>query len=200
MGILDTLFKPNVDKLKKEGDVDGLINALGHKDWLVKEYAMAALVEIGKPAVKHLILALEDQQWNGRLKARMALVGIGEAVLEPMIVVLKAHSHVHMRWNATVVLGSIGGGKAVEALITALKDNHWYVREGAASALGEVLRNSTALLKNNDWRLQRFAESNLEAIRNKDGVNLLEELAKNDPSGEVREAAARALSSARGEK
>jgi HEAT repeat protein len=55
MGIFDKLFKPNVEKLKAKGDVEGLIKVLKHKNPEVRSEAEEALGEIGKPAVEPLI-------------------------------------------------------------------------------------------------------------------------------------------------
>ena len=48
MGFLDFLFEPNVEKLKKKGDIDGLIKALSYKkDCHIRMAAAEALSEVG---------------------------------------------------------------------------------------------------------------------------------------------------------
>ena len=60
MGISD-FPKPNVKKMKAEGDVEGLIKALSYKDSDVQSKIAVALGEIGKPAVEPLIHVLKDE-------------------------------------------------------------------------------------------------------------------------------------------
>ena len=50
--------KPNIEKLKATKNFKGLIGALKDKDYLVKEKAIEALVDIGKPSVEPLITAI----------------------------------------------------------------------------------------------------------------------------------------------
>jgi len=72
-----------------------------------------------------------------------------------------------VREKAAELLGEIGDKRAVEPLITALKDGHLFVRQKAAEALGEM----------GDER----------------AIKLLKEVAQNDSGSHVREAAKEAL-------
>lgn len=58
MGVLSYFLKPNVKKMQETGDIDGLINALMHKDVMVKEKAKEALVSLGKSAIDPLVDAM----------------------------------------------------------------------------------------------------------------------------------------------
>jgi len=80
MGIFDWLFgkksivKPNVEKLKENKDVEGLIKALGHKDHTVRSNAAIALGKIGdKRAVEPLTQALKDKDSDFQEEAKMTL-------------------------------------------------------------------------------------------------------------------------------
>ena len=68
-------FKPDIKKMEKEKDVEGLIEALRHEDnYYVRIDAAKALGEIGdKRAVEPLIQALKDEKPEVRLAAVSAL-------------------------------------------------------------------------------------------------------------------------------
>ena len=168
MGIYDKIFKPNIEKLKENEDVDGLINALKHKNVDIQEKAVKALGEIGEPAVEPLLQALDEEDWYVRRAAVMALGEVGGArALTPLIKALKDNESVvrgaaveafgiigepavepllqaldeedcHVRAAAVRALGEVGGARALTPLIKALKDNDSGVRYGAAVYLGEM--------------------------------------------------------------
>lgn len=57
------LFRPNVDKLRKKGDIRGLVKAQMHEEYEVKKDAAGALGEIGDAsAVKALIAMLKAKE------------------------------------------------------------------------------------------------------------------------------------------
>lgn len=88
------LFKPNVEKMKKKQDVEGLIKALKHKDGAVQKRAIEALVDIGEPAIDPLIQALKHEDWRVRDSATETLGKIGDArAVEPLVQVLMAGGH-----------------------------------------------------------------------------------------------------------
>jgi len=74
MGIFDKSFKPNVKELRKGGDVEGLVEALGHNDWHVRRDAAKTLGEMrdGR-AVEPLIKALKDEETEVAFHAAQAL-------------------------------------------------------------------------------------------------------------------------------
>jgi len=94
MGIFGRLFKPNVQRMEKKRDVEGLIKALKYEDSIVRLRAVRALGKIGDArAVGPLIQALEDKDkimdgWYGYPMtvgegAKWALTQIGESAVEP---------------------------------------------------------------------------------------------------------------------
>jgi HEAT repeat protein len=95
MGILD-FFKTKVEKLEEKKDVEGLINALKDKNWLVRKDAAVALGEIGdERAVEPLIQALKDESEWVPEKAAFALGKIGDKrAVEPLIRAL-GHEELH---------------------------------------------------------------------------------------------------------
>ena len=152
-------FKPNVNKMEKNKDVDGLMKALKHKDMDVGRKAVESLGRIGAPALELLIQALKDE--DVRSLATEALGRMGTPAVEPLIQALKDEYHVDsrempakallggfgiykkvqhyiVRSGAAEALGKIGDARAVEPLIQALKDRDYDVRGKAAEALGKI--------------------------------------------------------------
>lgn len=128
----------DIEKMKAEGDVKGLLEALEYID--VYSDATEAIVEIGKPAVEPLIHALEDEDWLVRQEAAWALGKIGDTrAVDPLIQALK-DKHEEVRQRAAMALGDIGDARAVGPLIQVLKDDEEDedVRESAAGALGKM--------------------------------------------------------------
>lgn len=73
-------FKPNIEKMKKKRDTDGLIKALKDKNVDVREKAAEALGEIGgKRAIEPLTQALGDGDTDVWVAAGEALKKIGVA-------------------------------------------------------------------------------------------------------------------------
>lgn len=112
MGIFG-LFKPNVEKMKAERDVEGLIKALKHRDGSVRLKAVRALRELkDKRAVEPLIEALRDY---GSLEDSGSI-----------------------RFLAASALGELEDRRAIEPLIQTLKDESKVVRRYAAEALDRL--------------------------------------------------------------
>jgi len=164
MSFLQSLFKPNVEKLKAKGDVKGLVKALEYyKDSKVRPEAADALVKLGTPAVEPLVAALKESDKDAGRCAAEALGKIGDVrAVEPLIAALKDSEMIEAAADA---LGKIDGARAVEPLIAALKDSDDHVRWAAAKALAEigdasaVLPLIVALYTNNDWLEKAVAEA-----------------------------------------
>jgi vesicle coat complex subunit len=144
--------KPNINKLKENGDIEGLIRAFDisfSMNQSVSEKASDALVKIGEPAVEPLIKALKDKdlfvQHNAALTLGLiALKGIKDVrAIEPLIQALKDKTFI-VRESAATALGAIGGEKAVEPLIQTLKDKEERVRKAATVGLG-LIGNAKAI-------------------------------------------------------
>ncbi|MEE8168473.1 MAG: HEAT repeat domain-containing protein [Candidatus Hydrothermarchaeales archaeon] len=147
MGIFDSLFKPNVEKMKAKKDVDGLIKALKDKnysevlDGITGEKAAEALGSIGDTrAVEPLIQVALDEDlkyvYKGVRKVAIeALIKMKDKrAIEPLIQALKS-AEWDIRVRAAKALGRIGDARAIEPLIQALKDKKQKPREAAAKAL-----------------------------------------------------------------
>ena len=132
-----------MDELKAKRDVDGLIEALKHKNIVVRSRAAKALGQIGDAkAVKPLNQTLKDESRHVRGKAARALGQIGDRkAVKPLIQALKdkGSQNRHVRERAARALGQIGDERALEPLIQTLMRDEWLtVREGAAEALGKM--------------------------------------------------------------
>ena len=134
------LFKPNVKKLEAKRNVDGLIKALDHTDYLVRDGAALALCRIGDPrAVQPLIDVLGSANNVTQERIVSALQHIGEPAVEPLIPMLKGNDD-RMRMFAAEILGEIGGEQVVQALIPLLMDNDSQERHHAEEALINIGR------------------------------------------------------------
>jgi len=84
------LFGPNVEEMERERNIDGLTNALKHRNNNVRRKAADALGRIGDAkAVEPLIQTLKDSDINVVWEAMTALAKVGEPALDPLTQLLK---------------------------------------------------------------------------------------------------------------
>ncbi|MDP2857248.1 MAG: HEAT repeat domain-containing protein [Bacillota bacterium] len=101
--------KPNIERLRQERDVEGLIKELRHEDWRVRFAVARALYDIGDArAVQPLIAVLKDPHVCG--PAAAALSNIGRPAVEPLMGVLRdeawhARELPPRRWGTSVIPG-----------------------------------------------------------------------------------------------
>jgi len=189
-------FKPDVDKLERKGDVEGLIRALDHKDKDIRVRAAQALGRVGDDrAVDPLIQAMKVVDLDYGV-AHDALMGIGEKGVEALSLVLR-DGDPRDRVIAALTLGDIGSVEGVEALIEALKDEEPVVRGDAAMALGRIGDERAAgplmeVLGDWDREVRLKAVEALGEIGSLEAVDPLIPLLK-DQSGDVKRYAAEAL-------
>jgi HEAT repeat protein len=148
MSFLQGLFgPPNVEKLKAEGNVNGLVKALNYqKDATIRQTATKALLEIGyareaaealdnmegQQVEALLLVVLEDKDSYARDVAVQALAKRGwQPGKDKIAAIYWITKH---QWDRCVEIGT----PAVEPLITALKDKDSTVCENAAKALGKI--------------------------------------------------------------
>lgn len=105
-----------------------------------RDGALDKIVEIGPPAVEHLIEALRtDYDPIARWASVEALGRIGDLrALDPLIARLANDSHADVRWHAADSLGTMGDEKAIPALTAALKDQDKWVRDFAKASLEKI--------------------------------------------------------------
>ena len=139
--------KPDIEKMKIEKDVDGLIRVLRTSHPLLVDVhmrfnAISALAEIkDKRAVEPLMEAVYGDPDGGcRLRAIWALGEIkDERAVETLI---KRLGDIDAFWrpNVIFVLGEIGDARAVEPLKRFLGDRDTRVSSAASEALDKILK------------------------------------------------------------
>lgn len=170
--MLDEDFYPDTSSMEKNRDVDGLIKALEHKDYLIRKEAARSLKKVGdERAVEPLIRCLKYESGQSkhpllssvREYSAEALSAIGDIrAVNPLIQAMKEDSDEDVRWKSAWALGKIGDESAVEALIEALKSDSWMVRENAAKSLGRIgavksVKPLIAALDDTEWRVRKYA-------------------------------------------
>jgi len=136
MGMFRKFFKPDIEKMERNRDIEGLIKAMRYPNGGVILEAQRALARVGEPAVQPLIRALKTKDF--RRGALMALGMTGDArAIEPLTEALKDEDIV-LRIIAAVALGKIGDARVIEPLTQALKDEDEGVRTGAKNALEKI--------------------------------------------------------------
>lgn len=171
-------IKPNIGRMEKNRDVEGLINALKFKDCNIRKEAAAALKNIGdNQALFPLIEVLEYKDWHDnyavmssvRETAAEALGVLGDKrAVEPLINSLNDGDE-EVRWKTAWALGNIRDRRAVEPLIYLLYDKSWVVRRFAASALGKIgdkqaVESLIQALNDEEWHVRKYAADALGKI------------------------------------
>ncbi len=117
-----------------EPAVESLIPLLSDAEGLCFS-ATNVLVRIGEPAVAPLINSFKNE--DVRNMSSNVLLQIGEPAVLPLIAALE-NEDTFIREQAAFTLGNIGDIRAVEPLIILLNDADAMVREKAARALGKI--------------------------------------------------------------
>ncbi len=133
------LFKPNVEKMRAEDDVEGLIKALGRNDDIrVAGVVEDALGEIGHRTTEPFIEALRDKDSGVRSGAAWILGNIKDArAQEPLIEALKDKDK-DVRWLAVTALGDIGDERAIGPISMVPTDDDEFLKEMVAEALKQI--------------------------------------------------------------
>lgn len=119
--------------------INVLVQALGHRDAVVRQRAVSALTIMGRPAIgalAELVRTLKDPDPRIRQGAAIALARIGSARPSSagLILALK-DSEPPVRATAATALGMIGAMDAVPALKETTADANVAVRQAAQQAL-----------------------------------------------------------------
>ncbi|WXG39961.1 MAG: HEAT repeat domain-containing protein [Candidatus Freyarchaeum deiterrae] len=191
-----SLSESDIERMEAEKDVKGLIKALSYSFYIITEKATEALAKIGEPAVEFLVLALKDDYWLVRQGAANALGNIRDKrAVEPLIQALKDKDMLVLR-GAIEALGKIGDERAVQVLIHSLNDERFDIREEAVLALRNIgkpaLDYLIQALKNENWFIRWGAARALGYIKDERAVKPLNEALK-DEKWEIRMAAAISL-------
>lgn len=138
-----TLFgPPNIEKLKKNGNIKKLINFATSKKGDIKIEAAKALVDIGVPVIEPLLLIKESLGEKGVIAVAI-IVAIGEQAVEPLLTILEGNgsSLDGGRFLAVDALGKIGDLRANEAVLNAIGDDDYFVSGRAMIAAGSLVES-----------------------------------------------------------
>ena len=193
------IWGPNLEKMRADQDINGLIKALGH--FTKGKAAIEVLVDIGKSAVEPLIAVLEktNNKDSVRQRAASALGKLGDnRAVNPLIAALKDRN-ANVRQAAAQALGELEDPGAVDPLIKTLNrgGRYQYVRLAAIKALGKIgdARATEPLInkiQSNDGSVRDAAADALGKIGDARAVEPLIKNLKSNNWG-TREAAARVL-------
>lgn len=103
MGIFER--KPNVEQMKAERDIEGLISALRHRDQEVQKSAAQALGNLrDSKAVEALIKALDDKNSDVEWAAGFALAEIAKAARD------ERAAQAAIQWHSRLAMRLMGKG------------------------------------------------------------------------------------------
>jgi len=149
-----------------EASVEPLIATLSDEESDVRLASARTLGEIGDPrAIEPLSRTLKDPHEEVRRTAADALGKFGPPTVELLIGALRERV---VPCDVIRSLGRIGDPRAVEPLISALRDDDWAVRFAAAEALGKLgqpaMAPLVATLRETDKTVRQAAAESLEKI------------------------------------
>lgn len=200
-----------------KNDTPKVIEALSDENAQVRTETIDILKEVGdERALKPLFYVAWFDEYEGQMidmgeyglrtfplrdKAREALnqivVRAGESAIEPLIELL-ADTNPDYRITAANLLGSIYSSKAIQQLISALRDEQWNVRDAAYSALWKIHHpdSTEPLITFMASQLPEKRKETVELlgyINDKRAANPLADVVNENPDIEIRIEAAWAL-------
>jgi HEAT repeat protein len=172
MDLFGKLFGlPNVEALKEQRDIDGLLQALRHDDDYVRLAAVQALGALGDPwAVEPVCGLMSDGAIAIRLAAIHALGALGDPRATRALCAALLDKHLSVRLASARALGTLKDRRAIGSLCRATCDVTISVRLAAIQALGELndMRAVGSLCKLlTDWNaeIREAAARTLGAIK-----------------------------------
>ncbi|MGA2913048.1 MAG: HEAT repeat domain-containing protein [Methanoregula sp.] len=129
----------DIEAMKNDQDIRGLIRLLDHRKNDVQWRAADALGTLGEIACEPLLRPLVYPKIHVRIGAIEALGAIkSPQSVEPLIHTLRTDESSEVRWVAALALGEIGDKRAIPPLLASLKDEDRYVRYGSVKALEQI--------------------------------------------------------------
>ena len=155
------------------------------------------LVAIGPSAAGHLLVGLNDPVADAAGGAAVALGRLGDARAVAPLLEKLADPDWYLRYTAARALGDLRETEAAAALIALLGDEDFRVVDSAVTALTSIAAPAVdallAAMRDANPRVRQWSAAVLGEIGEKRAAGALGDLAVNDPDGEVRKAAARAI-------
>ena len=129
----------DIEKMKAENDIRGLIKLLDHEKHDLQWRAADALGTMGEKACDPLLRLLAFPKKHVRIGAIEALGEIGSPrSVEPLMQTLLTDKSHEVQWVAAVALGEIGDKRAIPPLLESLRNENRFVRYGSAKALEQI--------------------------------------------------------------
>lgn len=203
----DKSFTLDLNFMEKNKDVEGLVKALEHDNYLIRKEAARSLKKVGdERAVESLIKSLKYENWQSEFTlltsvrefSAEALGIIGdERAVQPLIQAMNEDVDEEVRWKSAWALGQIRDDSAIDALIEAMNSDSWRVRENAAKSLGNIgdkkaLQPLINALDDKEWRVRKVVAVSLGKLADEKAVKpLLKTL--NDDDADVQRKTIEAL-------
>jgi HEAT repeat protein len=156
---------PGLEGLRLNGDVEGLIRALGPSHPAEVRRAAASFLGdlVDRRAVPPLIGILGEKEGTVRLAAVLSLAKIGDPRAVSPLLDLLADPDGDVRTATVIALGMIGDRSSVPPLLAILSDPHAPVRDAGAWALGAMkddraVRSLIKALSDPEWHVRMEAE------------------------------------------
>ena len=183
----------NIEDLKNDRDVEGLIRLLENEDYSIRMQAVFALEEIGDVSCAlPLAQRFQDVYLEVRIATCAAFVKMGNEVVEPLIEVLKDQNWI-VREGAVQALEKIRDTRAIYPLIEALKDTNMKKVSDAIRRIGPAaFEPLIEALKNEDSRIRGGAAIVLCEMENPAALDSLVKVTK-DKDPLVRQLASSAI-------
>ena len=149
------LFGPNVNKLARKKDLQGLMKCLTEGDSDLSHDAAEAIGNMGQIGYEPLIRTLDHSNNEVRMAALYGLEALGDSRAISHIIDCMGADDDGVRLRASGTL-SRWSDDAIDPLIKCVNDQNKHVRDGAVSALG-FLKNKKAVptllkaLDDKDW-------------------------------------------------
>jgi len=164
----------DVETLKNDRDVEGLVKLLTDDDRSVRENAVSALGDLGDVSCAlPLAQRLQDDYLDIRIATCASLIKMGNQVVEPLIQVLKDENCI-VREGAVQALEKLRDSRAIYPLIEAFKDTN---RKRISDALRSIGSASffplIDTLKNEDSRIRVGAAKTLGDMKNPEALDPL---------------------------
>jgi len=173
----------NIENLKNDRDVEGLIRLLENEDYSIRKQVVLALEEIGDVSCAlPLAQRFQDVHMEIRIAACDAFIKMGNQVVEPLIEVLKDQNWI-VREGAVQALEKIADTRAIYPLIEALKDTNIKKVSNALRSIGPAaFEPLIEALKNEDSRIRGGAAIVLGEMKNSAAMDSLVKVTKDkDP-------------------
>lgn len=174
--------KPDIELMKKESDINGLIKAAAksRKDTETLTKAIDALLSLGE--IDAVINLMVNKDFMPVLSSKLAQ--LGKPAVQPLINALSAEDKL-IQGGAAITLGLIGDIKAVDPLINVFKDKNSQARIPAAVALGHFSNKGSkidkkvftalkdSLLHDPDPQIKQAASSAIQDLKSAGGKEFL---------------------------